>query len=275
VTHVLLRTGFPKPLAEIDADLLRDGRWEGDLLHTTLDGRRLAVASRWVLQGGSPDKPRRVMEINSDITERKKAEEQVRLLMGEVNHRSKNVLSVVQSIAMLSSKLADPATYASDLSKRIAGLSACQDLLLHSEWRGVDVAELVRAQLAPFHDLFNRRILLTGAVLRLNAEAAQALGMALHELATNAAKYGALSNSDGRVKIEWSVTSTEDESQFQMQWLEEGGPTVVAPTRKGFGQKVIVSMVEGAVKGKVEVEYRETGVCWKLTSPVQNTIETA
>ena len=219
-------------------------------------------------------KVERLVGTNLDITDRRKAEDHIRFLMGEVNHRSKNLLSVVQSIAMLSAKLADPANFASDLSRRIAGLAACQDLLIHSEWKGVDVADLVRAQLSPFRDLFDRRILLAGPTLRLNATAAQAVGMALHELATNAAKYGALSNSDGLVRVGWNVTASENKSAFCMDWVEEGGPKVTAPTRKGFGQKVIVSMIEGALRGKVKVEYRETGVCWSVRSPIQHTIET-
>lgn len=194
--------------------------------------------------------------------------------MGEVNHRSKNLLSVVQSIAMLSSKLSDPSTYATELSKRIAGLAACQDLLVHSEWKGVDIADIVRAQLSPFRDLLERRILITGPPLKLSAVAAQALGMALHELATNAAKYGALSNDAGIVRIGWSITATETESNFLMKWVEEGGPLVTAPSRKGFGQKVIVSMVEAALRGRVEVNYHQTGVCWKVLSPMQYAIET-
>jgi PAS domain S-box-containing protein len=210
---------------------------------------------------------------NLDVTERKKAEAHIHFLMGEVNHRSKNLLSMVQSIAMLSSRLSDPATFAKELTKRISGLGACQDLLIHSEWKGVDLAELVRAQLDPFRDLFDHRILLAGPTVRLNARAAQAIGMAMHELATNAAKYGALSYDDGLVRIGWSLAAAEDAPQFCMRWLEEGGPKVVAPTRKGFGQKVLVSMVEQTVKGEVEVDYRETGISWKLMSPVQSTVE--
>jgi PAS domain S-box-containing protein len=216
----------------------------------------------------------RLVGTNLDITDRKNAENHIRFLMGEVNHRSKNLLSVVQSIAMLSSKIADPATFALDLSKRISGLAACQDLLINSEWMGVDVGKLVRAQLGPFGDLLDRRILLSGPSFRLSAPAAQALGMALHELATNASKYGSLSNDAGLVRIEWSVAPAEDKSAFLMHWSEEGGPSVTAPTRKGFGQKVIVAMVETAVGGKVDIDYRETGVRWTLRAPIQSTLET-
>ena len=216
-----------------------------------------------------------VVGTSLDVTDRKNAEEHIRYLMGEVNHRSKNLLGVVTSIAKLSAKNADPAKFAADLSQRIVGLSACQDLLVCNEWKGVDVADLVRAELSPYGDLIGNRILLTGPRLLLCSKAAQGIGMALHELATNAAKYGALSNADGRIHIDWGVDGTVEPPKFMIHWLEDGGPKVAAPKRKGFGQKVIVSMMENIVKGKVEVDYRETGVAWKLISPAQSTLEAA
>lgn len=216
-----------------------------------------------------------VVGTNLDVTEQIRAYEQIRFLMAEVNHRSKNLLGVVQSIAILSAKTADPVEFASDLASRICGLSACQDLLLCNKWSGVDIATLVRAELAHLSDLIGGRLLLVGPPLRLCPKAAQGIGMALHELATNAAKYGALSNDRGQVRIDWSVAETGETPTFVMHWLEAGGPKVVAPSRKGFGYMVIVAMAEKAVKGKAAVEYRETGVCWKLTSPAQTTLEAA
>ena len=214
-----------------------------------------------------------VVGTNLDITKRKEAEEHIRLLMGEVNHRSRNLLGIVQSIAKLSAKHADPAHYASDLSERISSLAACQNLLVASDWKGVDIADLTRAQLSSFRDLVDHRILIEGRPMRLRASAAQGIGMALHELATNAAKYGALSNDNGRVRISWGVAADETPPMFWMQWLEEDGPKVVAPTRTGFGRTVIVSMTEHAVKGTVVVEYPETGLFWRLRAPIRTTLD--
>jgi PAS domain S-box-containing protein len=214
-----------------------------------------------------------VVGTNLDITRRKQTEEHIRLLMGEVNHRSRNLLGVVQSIAKLSAKHTDPDTYATDLANRIASLAACQDLLVSSEWKGVGVGDLARAQLGSFRDLFDHRILLDGDVVRLRPAAAQGIGMALHELATNAAKYGALSTGAGRVEIAWSVVAGETEPMFCIQWREVDGPKVETPTRNGFGRKVIVSMAEHAVKGKVVVDYPENGVSWKLVAPVRFTLD--
>ena len=241
--------------------------WKGEIKNRAKDGSFYWVDTTIVPFLDEGGKPRQYVAIRADITERKEGEEQIRFLMGEVSHRSKNLLSVVQSIAHLSAKHASPAEYATNLSKRIAGLGACHDLLVNSDWTGVDVADLVRAQLTHFRDLFGRRIVLAGPAVRLNSAAAQGIGMALHELATNAAKYGALSNADGVVRIGWSMEEGKAPT-FCMHWLEEGGPKVAAPKRKGFGQRVIVSMVEGAVQGKVGIEYRETGVSWQLRSPL-------
>jgi PAS domain S-box-containing protein len=207
-----------------------------------------------------------------DITERKLAEEHISLLIDEVNHRSRNLLSIVQAVARQTAKHADPVTFMEDLSERIAGLAASQDLLTKSEWQGVEIADLARAQLAPFVDLIGDRISIAGPPVRLRPSAAQGIGMALHELATNASKYGALSNSEGRVQISWGI-APEEEPTFSMQWLEVGGPRVVPPTRTGFGQMVITSMTEASCGGQVEVEYRESGLSWRLLSSVRKTLE--
>lgn len=111
-----------------------------------------------------------------------------------------------------------------------------------------------------------------GPPVRLTPAAAQGIGMALHELATNASKYGSLSNDVGRVHISWQVADKSTPT-FTMRWLEEGGPRVEPPTRRGFGQIVIGRMVKSAVDGTVEVEYRESGLSWKLSAPVSGTIE--
>ena len=126
-------------------------------------------------------------------------------------------------------------------------------------------------QLAHFKDLIGTRVLLDGPPARLKPAAAQGIGMALHELATNAAKYGALSNGEGRVHVTWRVGARNTE--FFMSWLEEGGPNVVPPTRKGFGQTVIGRMVEAAVEGTAKIEYPESGFSWSLSAPFADTLE--
>jgi PAS domain S-box-containing protein len=206
-----------------------------------------------------------------DITERKRIEEHVKMLMAEVNHRAKNLLAVVQAVAVQTAKHGDTETFVSRLSERIGGLAAGQDLLVSNRWQGVEVVDLVKAQLAHFQDLIGTRVLLAGPAARLTPDAAQGIGMALHELATNAAKYGALSNSEGRVSITWQVTA-DTQPIFSMSWQEDGGPKVATPARVGFGQIVIGRMAEAAVQGVAEINYGDTGLSWNLSAPLKNAL---
>ena len=230
------------------------------------------IESMWSIEYGPNGKPLRAFATNLDITEMKRAEEHNKLLMAEVNHRAKNLLAVVQAIAQQTAKYADPATFVARLTDRIDGLTTSQDLLVKNNWQGVEVSRLVEGQLAHFKDLIGQRVLLMGPPVHLTPAAAQGIGMALHELATNASKYGSLSNKVGRVHISWQVAEVPTPT-FTMRWLEEGGPKVAPPSRRGFGQIVIGRMVESAVDGTVEVDYRESGLSWKLGAPVAGTIE--
>ena len=217
------------------------------------------------------DKSEWIVGTNVDITDRKRAEEHAQLLMAEVNHRAKNLLSVVQAVAQQTAKSGDPLTFAARLSDRISGLAASQDLLVKNLWKGVGLSELVTSQLAHFKDLIGTRIYLHGPGLTVTAAASQALGMAVQELATNAAKYGALSNLDGQVHVEWQLAAGQD-SLFLMSWRERDGPQVKAPTRKGFGQTVIKRLVETSVDGNVEVDYAEGGFSWHMRTAAENVL---
>jgi two-component sensor histidine kinase len=215
---------------------------------------------------------RSVIQCNiRDITERKRGEEHVKLLMAEVNHRAKNLLAVVQAVVQQTAKYGDPASFALRLSERIAGLAAGQDLLVKTEWQGVEVSDLVEAQLAHFHELLGTRVRLEGPPLWLAAGPAQGIGMALHELSTNAAKYGALSNASGGVDIGWGLDGESDPT-FSMSWRERGGPKVEAPGRKGFGQMVIGRMAAASVDGRAEVDFQAEGLFWRLSAPAENVL---
>ena len=241
------------------------------------DGEIRWLAGRWAVfseerdGSGGVGRPQRYLGVNFDITERKRAEEHAHLLMGEVNHRAKNLLAVVQAVTHQTAKHGDPATFGARLADRIDGLAASHDLLVKNLWHGVEMTELVAAQLAHFKDVIGTRITMDGPPSMLTTSAAQAIGMALHELATNAAKYGALSNTDGRVRIAWQTTAAASHA-FSMSWLEEGGPKVQAPTHKGFGQLVIKRMAETAVDGVVEIAFAENGLSWCLSAPAGNVL---
>jgi PAS domain S-box-containing protein len=204
-----------------------------------------------------------------DITERKEREEKEHLLMREINHRAKNMLSVVDAIAHQTATR-NPADFIERFSERVQALSANQDLLVRNEWKGVEIADLVRAQLAHFADLVDSRIVMQGPALRLNPASAQAVGLALHELATNAGKYGALSTDRGRVNIGWGLTDLET---FTIVWAERDGPPVTAPAQRGFGTIVMETMAARSVDGEVKLDYRPSGVVWRLACPAANVLE--
>ena len=204
----------------------------------------------------------------ADITERKEREEKEHLLMREVNHRAKNMLSVVDAIAHQTATR-NPEDFVERFSERIQALSANQDLLVRNEWNGVEIEDLVCAQLKLFADLIGSRIAVQGPKLRLKAASAQAIGLALHELATNAGKYGALSTDTGRVDVRWGTSG----DIFTISWTEREGPLVSAPKRRGFGTIVMEAMAERSVDGTVDLDYVPSGVTWRLTCSAANALE--
>jgi two-component sensor histidine kinase len=159
-------------------------------------------------------------------------------------------------------------------TKRIEALSASQDLLVKNAQQGVDLNELVHSQLAHFEDLIGPRIKLGGPPLLVSARSAQAIGMALHELATNACKYGALGNGTGKVKIEWSLDHAQAGKQtFVMSWREEGGPAVAKPNRSGFGSTIIGSFAEVSLNAKVDLDFAVSGLTWQLRCGVAEILQ--
>jgi PAS domain S-box-containing protein len=215
--------------------------------------------------GAQSDGRRLFVCVAQDVTERKAHEEHVQLLLREINHRAKNMLSLVQAIARQTAAR-EPEDFVGRFTERIQALSANQDLLVRNEWQGVDLEELVRAQLAHFADLVGSRIAVRGPKLRLNAAAAQAIGLTLHELATNAGKYGALSTDRGHVDVRWGTNG----NALTMSWTERDGPLVSPPERRGFGSTVIASMAKATIGGEVQLDYAPSGLVWRLTCPAAN-----
>ncbi len=269
-------------LARVNRDDVRRVRHLYTQALQGVNGGHLKMDFRFVLPGGEirwmtwigrtdfPEAvagrvPYRVIGACLDITERKRQEEHVTMLMQEVDHRAKNMLTLVQVFARrtAASNLDD---FVRRLEERIQALAASQDLLLQTGWNGVDLDMLVRSQLSHFKDLVGSRIEIEGPSTRLSPPAAQAIGMSLHELATNASKYGALSDPDGRVKISW----TDRAERFQMTWQEMDGPPVQKPARSGFGSTVLTSLAERGLEAEVELRFEPSGVFWRLTCPAKS-----
>jgi PAS domain S-box-containing protein len=198
-----------------------------------------------------------------DITERKAAEERQRLLANEVNHRANNLLAVVQSVIRLT-KGGSVKAYREALEGRVQALARAHGLLARTRWQAADLQHLVSEELAPYMG-GDARAWLSGAALPLQPAAAQSVALILHELATNAAKYGALSTSKGRVRLQWSQTETE----IAIRWSEEGGPAVTRPRRRGVGSTVI-ERAAAQLGGRVSYDWDPAGLTCELHVPLEN-----
>jgi PAS domain S-box-containing protein len=202
-----------------------------------------------------------------DIHERKDAEERQALLAREVDHRAKNALAVVQSVLRLTPK-GDAAVYAAAVEGRVTALARAQTLLAVVRWTGADLRALLEGELAPF--LGGRRAELHGPLVTLPPLAAQPLAMALHELATNAVKHGALSVGVGRLSVSWRLDQAPDGTPvLRLRWTEAGGPTVAgAPKRRGFGSRVLDGTVRGQLGGAVSLAWKAAGLVCELEIPL-------
>jgi PAS domain S-box-containing protein len=187
----------------------------------------------------------------SDVTDRVRAEQQQKLLVDELNHRVKNTLATVQSIAAQTLRnTPDPTQFRHDFEARLLALSATHDLLTATSWRSAALSDVIRVELAPYGA---DRVRTNGPDLDLAPTQALTLGLVFHELATNAAKYGALSKPGGRVEVGWSVEAGETRT-LDLTWRERGGPPVSPPTRRGFGSRLIERSMGGAGESRLAFE---------------------
>ncbi|MEZ5923281.1 MAG: PAS domain S-box protein [Hyphomicrobiaceae bacterium] len=211
-----------------------------------------------------------ISSIAHDITHRKEHESRQRLLIRELTHRSKNLLAIVQSMASQTARSSnDLQAFQIRFGERLQGLSASHDLLVASNWQGADLAELVHKHLGPFAGDRLSAISASGPRLMLSPKAIQALGMALHELSTNAVKHGAYSVPSGVVTIDWDKLHTVDDtrSMIVITWREQNGPPVSKPERSGFGSLVTDRMLTKSLGGEVVRDYRKDGFVWTFTVP--------
>jgi PAS domain S-box-containing protein len=201
-----------------------------------------------------------------DISERKQREEHIRFISHELSHRTKNLLAVVMAVANQTAQYAqDVKQYQKSFSERLRALSHSHDLLLKESWHGASFHDLVSAQMEPFAERKAGRIHVAGPAILLRPEAVQHLGLALHELATNASKHGALSGERGEVSIQWQLDNRTD--KVSVNWRESGGPPVIAPERRGFGHVVIEQIVPRALNGDGALNFASGGVDWTFEFP--------
>lgn len=208
-------------------------------------------------------KPVGLHVVARDITERRRSEEHQQLLINELNHRVKNVLAVVQSIAdqtMRAGSVDASVRYA--LSGRLVALAEAHDVVTREKWTSAPMREIITAALAPF--CADNRCTIEGPDQALRPKTAVSLALAIHELATNASKYGALSSENGRVIVTWTAT----DGRLELEWREEGGPTVVAPGKLGFGSRMIERGLASELGGEVELQFLPEGVRCIVKAPL-------
>jgi two-component system CheB/CheR fusion protein len=203
-----------------------------------------------------------------DITEQKRAEQHLKFVMHELNHRVKNSLAVVQSMASqtvrASTSLAD---FEEALIGRIRALADTHTLLAESNWRSADMREVVREAVRPYRHAGGENVEIAGPELALTPSASLAFSMVLHELTTNAVKYGALSAPGGRVTIRWQLAGEEGGSELLLRWVEFGGPKVVKPARAGFGSQLIEFTIRHEFGGMATIDFPEAGVICEISIP--------
>jgi PAS domain S-box-containing protein len=231
---------------------------------------------RWVLahgeavfeERGGVEVPIRYVGMLQDITEQTRADQRRRFLLHELNHRVKNTLASVQSIAHLSLRGAQSVeSVRARLTDRLIALADAHDILTREDWRAADVTDIVRVAIAPFETPATPRFSVVGAPAALSPKVAVALALALHELATNAVKYGSLSVEAGRVEIAWEVQPGE-EPLLVFDWREVGGPPVSPPTRTGFGARLLTQGLAAEFGSAARLHYRPEGLACRITAPL-------
>lgn len=225
---------------------------------------------RWFLSRAKPilDHQGRIWRwfgTNTDVTLQRDSENQIQLLMGEVSHRAKNMITIIQALV---SRTADK-RYAESLSQRLLALGRNQDMLAQRRWMGVPVGELMTSQLAMVSDLLGTRVRLTGQLeVILAPAAAEAIGLAIHELTTNAVKYGALSETGGTVNIDCAIIDTGGSDTFALTWQEFCDVPISKPARPGFGTIMVDRNPRLALGAEIDLSYPATGIVWRLTVPL-------
>jgi len=245
-----------------------EGRAENERWHMRKDGSRF-WGSGWMLPLKADGMPG-FLKIMRDETERHQAEQRNQLLIAELNHRVKNTLAVVQVIASetLKGRFAEK-EIRDALNSRLIALARSHDILTQESWEGASLTELLRKSLAPFMqgESLEDRVALDGRDIRLSPTCALSLSMGFHELATNAAKYGALSVPKGRIEVHWTEVPSENGRNVQLTWQERNGPPVLPPKRKGFGSRLLERALPYQMKGTAQLNYAHDGLLFEISFP--------
>jgi two-component system CheB/CheR fusion protein len=266
VKETLLKTQVPGSSFEaVKQELVKQGSWKGEVIHTAKDGRELTVETQIELIGAGEH--RLVLESTHDVTQAKAFEQRMRFLLRELTHRVKNTLAVMQSIVRQTWRSSKGrGDFIERLEGRIAALSSAHGLLANTDWQGADLRELVQSQVGSYIPQDPTRLRMEGPPIRLPASVAMPFGLVLHELATNAVSHGALSADSGQVGLSWRKAGGNKRSVLKVVWQEHGGPAVKAPKSRSFGSQLIETAIPHT---KVLHEFLPEGVRCTLEIPLE------
>jgi PAS domain S-box-containing protein len=236
------------------------------------DGRAVWLSVRSSPVRAADGQLRYVVRVVQDITERKAAEQRQKLLIDELNHRVKNTLATVQSLASQTARGApSPLAFRERFEGRLIALSKAHDQLTRHHWESAELRELLSASIAPYFGTGPERIVLRGEDVVLRQRAVLTLAMAFHELVTNAAKYGALSAPDGRIEIRWQQVRDGGggPALLRIDWIEQGGPEVAEPQQRGFGSKLIEGSIAAELGGSARLVFEPAGLRCEIVIPLE------
>ena len=268
ISHELLKTEFPEPLATIEAHVRRSGEWRGRLQYTRKDGSHVWTEAVWRRRHAGAQARQVVIVQNTDITDRVRYERQRDLLTRELNHRVKNTLAVVQSLARMSFADADR-EHVRQFEERLLALSEAHNLLVRESWEKASLRDLLHEVIHAMH--LEGRVEIDGPDADLTPNSAVAYALAFHELATNAVKHGALRAPSGRVSVTWRLF--DDDRRLHLIWKETGGPEVKPPEKKGFGSRLLERAISRELGTPVELRFEPSGLVCEFDSSLQKSPE--
>jgi two-component sensor histidine kinase len=249
-------------------DTLQGGVARREVFDIVLNGETFwfdIKAEPVLLRDGEPG----LITTSADITDLKRQQAQLQTVMRELNHRSKNLLAIVQAIARQTAiSTGAPEDFTRQLAARLQALAKAHDVLVQQDWSGADLGAVVEGQIGHLLQSMPQRITIEGECCALRPESAHYLALALHELGSNAAKYGALSNGEGRVDLTWGVKLEGEGRWLELEWRERGGPDVGAPVRSGFGRMILEKLAPSALQGVAVLAMDPAGVRWTLRAPL-------
>jgi len=263
--------GNGMPIVEMKRAAVASGEAQHGEIVMTLDGKPRYFQLRLEPILGTGRTVEGLAGVAVDVTEAHQQELHLRLVMRELTHRSKNLLAVIQAMArQTAARSDDPQTFVVRFSARLRAMAASHDLLVAREWHGATLTDLVHAQLSQAIDPGSDQLQIQGPMLSLRPDAVQNIGLALHELTTNASKYGALSVPDGKISLTWAIHGGD---RLHLRWEETNGPTVQLPQKTGFGVTLLERSVGQALDGIVKLEFTPSGVVCEIDIPSSHAID--